>query len=90
MVESASLSRAAANVAFQAATLAREIEGGSLTDTDGPDALRLLVSLIRVTSEGNSAWRVERRQAVSAAALVINTKLCVGFGRGCCLRSGPG
>ena len=50
---SAALRRAAVSIAYQAETLAREIETGSLQDRGGPDALRLLATLIRVTAEGD-------------------------------------
>jgi hypothetical protein len=49
----AALRRAAASIVFQAETLASEIEAGSLRDRGGPDALRLLATLIRVTSESD-------------------------------------
>jgi hypothetical protein len=55
MLASAALRRAAATVAFQAEVLAREMECGSLQDGGGPDALRLLAALIRVTNQRNSA-----------------------------------
>lgn len=41
------LSRAACSVAEQAERLARAIEAGCLADRGGPDALRLLASLVR-------------------------------------------
>ncbi len=37
-------------IAGQAECLAGEIENGALVDRGGPDALRLLVSVLRVTS----------------------------------------
>jgi hypothetical protein len=55
MVASAALRRAAASIAFQAETLAREMESGGLEDRGGPDALRLLAAVVRVTSEDGLA-----------------------------------
>jgi PPE-repeat protein len=43
--------RAAASIALQAETLAREMETGMLEAWDGPEALRLLAAVLRVTSE---------------------------------------
>jgi hypothetical protein len=43
------LRRAAEIIAGQAEVLAREMEGGGLTDRGGPDALRLLAAVVRVT-----------------------------------------
>jgi hypothetical protein len=51
MLAGAALRRAAATIAFQAETLAREMESGGLEDFGGPDALRLLSAIVRVTSE---------------------------------------
>ncbi len=51
LLAGAALRRAAASIAFQAEMLAREIETGSLQDRGGPDALRLLADLARVTAE---------------------------------------
>ena len=45
------LRRAAEIVAGQAEILAREMECGSLTDRGGPDALRLLAAVVRVTGQ---------------------------------------
>jgi hypothetical protein len=50
---SAALRRAAASIAFQAETLAQEMEMGSLEDRGGADSLRLLATLIRVTTAGD-------------------------------------
>ena len=46
---SAALHRAAQTIAGQAETLAGEIENGSLADRGGPDALRLLAAVVRVS-----------------------------------------
>lgn len=51
MLASAALRRAAATIAFQAETLAREMEIGRLEDFGGPDALRLLSTIVRVNSD---------------------------------------
>lgn len=45
------LRRAAEIIADQAKALAREMECGSLTDRGGPDALRLLAAVVRVTGQ---------------------------------------
>jgi hypothetical protein len=55
MLAASALRRAAATLTFQAETLAREMETGGLQDRGGPDALRLLATLVRVTSEGDAA-----------------------------------
>jgi hypothetical protein len=47
----AALRRAAETIAGQAESLAGEMEAGSLIDRGGPDALRLLAAVIRVTGE---------------------------------------
>ena len=41
---------AAETLASQAECLASEMEGGTLTDQGGPDALRLFAAVVRVTS----------------------------------------
>ncbi len=51
IVADAALRRAAALIAFQAEMLAREMEAGALPDRGGPDALRLLAAVVRVTGE---------------------------------------
>ena len=43
------LQRAAETIAGQAETLAEEMELGGLRDRGGPDALRLLAGVVRVT-----------------------------------------
>jgi hypothetical protein len=43
--------RAAEIIVDQAEILAREMECGSLTDRGGPDALRLLAAVVRVTGQ---------------------------------------
>ena len=43
------LTRAAEAIAGQAEILAAEIEAGTLADRGGPDALRLLAAVVRVT-----------------------------------------
>ena len=43
------LRRAAETIAGHAEVLAGEMEAGCLTDRGGPDALRLLASVVRVT-----------------------------------------
>lgn len=45
------LRHAAEIIAGQAETLAEEMELGSLTDLGGPDALRLLAAVVRVTGQ---------------------------------------
>jgi hypothetical protein len=45
------LRRAAEIIAGQAEVLAREIECGGLNDRGGPDALRLLAAVVRVTGQ---------------------------------------
>jgi hypothetical protein len=47
----AALRHAAARIATQADTLATEMEAGGLQDRGGPDALRLLAAIVRVTGE---------------------------------------
>lgn len=47
----AALCRAAENIAGQAEVLAQEIEDGSLNDRGGPDALRLLARIVRLTGK---------------------------------------
>jgi hypothetical protein len=49
----AALRRAAVSLAFQAETLAREMESGHVQDRGGPDALRLFATLVRVVNEGD-------------------------------------
>ncbi len=44
------LHHAAETIAGHAESLATEMEGGSLTDQGGPDALRLLAAVIRATN----------------------------------------
>lgn len=45
------LRHAADKIAGQAEFLAGEMETGALTDRGGPDALRLLAAVVRVTGE---------------------------------------
>lgn len=45
------LLRAAETIAGHAEVLAREMEVGSLQDRGGPDALRLLAAVVRVTGQ---------------------------------------
>ena len=45
------LIRAAQTIAQQAEMLAEEIETGGLSDRGGPDALRLLAAVVRVTDQ---------------------------------------
>ncbi len=47
----AALVRAAETIAGQAELLAREIEDGTLSDRGGPDALRLLARIVRLTGQ---------------------------------------
>ena len=47
----AALYRAAETIAGKAEVLAREIEDGSLNDRGGPDALRLLARIVRLTGK---------------------------------------
>ena len=51
----AALYRAAETIAGQAEVLAREIEDGSLNDRGGPDALRLLARIVRLTGKAEMA-----------------------------------
>jgi hypothetical protein len=51
----AAMRRAASVIACQAETLASEMETGGLQDRGGPEALRLLAVLVRVTTEGDPA-----------------------------------
>jgi hypothetical protein len=53
MVTREALRRAADVIADQADDLAVEMESGGLTDRGGPEALRLLAAVVRVT--GNEA-----------------------------------
>ena len=46
---------AAETIAGQAEVLAGEMENGGLIDRGGPDALRLLASVVRVTGQGSLA-----------------------------------
>jgi hypothetical protein len=46
------LRQAAHTIAWQAEVLAAEIESGSLVDRGGPEALRLLASVVRMTGKG--------------------------------------
>ena len=45
------LQRAAETIAGHAETLAQEMEAGGLEDRGGPDALRLLAAVVRVTGQ---------------------------------------
>jgi hypothetical protein len=45
------LQRAALTIADQAEVLAVEMEAGSLSDRGGPEALRLLAAVVRITGE---------------------------------------
>ena len=45
------LRRAALTIMGHAETLAREMEDGGLADRGGPDALRLLAAVVRVTGD---------------------------------------
>lgn len=47
------LLRAAETIAGHAETLAEEMETGGLEDRGGPDALRLLAAVVRVTGQDN-------------------------------------
>lgn len=47
------LLRAAETIAGHAETLAQEMETGGLEDRGGPDALRLLAAVVRVTGQDN-------------------------------------
>ena len=47
------LRRAASTIAGQAETLAGEIEAGALTDRGGPEALRLLAAVVRLSARDN-------------------------------------
>jgi len=47
------LLRAAETIASQAELLAQEMERGGLEDRGGPDALRLLAAVVRVTGQDN-------------------------------------
>lgn len=49
---SEALRRATDVIARQAETLADEMAGGMLADRGGPDALRLLAAVLRVTGSG--------------------------------------
>ncbi len=51
----AALRRAAASIARQAETLAREMEAGRMEDRGGPEALRLLAIVARLSGETGSA-----------------------------------
>ena len=50
----AALYRAAETIAGQAEILAREIEDGALNDRGGPDALRLLARIVRLSGVKSS------------------------------------
>lgn len=45
------LAKAAETIARHAEILAREMEAGGLVDMGGPDALRLLAAVVRVTGQ---------------------------------------
>ena len=47
------LLRAAETIASQAEVLAQEMEQGGLEDRGGPDALRLLAAVVRITGQDN-------------------------------------
>ncbi|MBV9734411.1 MAG: hypothetical protein JO209_00775 [Acidisphaera sp.] len=51
MLSREALRRAAETIAGQAESLAEEMEIGSLSDCGGPDALRLLAAVVRVTGQ---------------------------------------
>jgi hypothetical protein len=51
MISHAALRRAAEAIAGQAELLATEIECGALSDRGGPDALRLLAAVVRVSGQ---------------------------------------
>jgi hypothetical protein len=54
----AALRHAAARIATQADTLASEMEAGGLQDRGGPDALRLLAAIVRVTGEAGMGGKL--------------------------------
>ena len=47
--------RASETLAWQAQQLANEIEHGTITDRGGPDALRLLASVVLITNDAGLA-----------------------------------
>ena len=49
------LYKAAETIAGQAEVLAREMESGDLVDQGGPDALRLLARMVRLTGQAELA-----------------------------------
>jgi hypothetical protein len=49
------LMRAVETIAGHAETLANEMEAGGLEDRGGPDALRLLAAVVRVTGKESSS-----------------------------------
>ncbi|HKM62390.1 MAG TPA: hypothetical protein VJY39_07850 [Acidisphaera sp.] len=49
------LRRASHTLASQAQQLAEEIEHGTITDRGGPDALRLLATVVLITNEASLA-----------------------------------
>lgn len=51
MLSREALRQAAETIAEQAESLAEEMEIGALSDCGGPDALRLLAAVVRVTRE---------------------------------------
>ena len=51
VVSQEAMYRAALTIAEQAELLAAEIEAGRLSDRGGPEALRLLAAIIRLTGE---------------------------------------
>jgi hypothetical protein len=54
MLSRQALQRAAETTADQAELLADEIEGGRLPDCGGPEALRLLAAVMRVTNQSQA------------------------------------
>jgi len=55
MVSREAMRRAAEVIAEQAEELASEMENGGLSDRGGPDALRLLASVMRVNGDAEFA-----------------------------------
>ncbi len=75
------LRHASAGIAERAEILAEQMEDGIISDRGGPEALRLLASIVRTMSREPSApVRVARRNAGRAAATEIQLPMMVGCG----------
>ncbi len=76
------LRHASAGIAEQAEMLADQMEDGIISDRGGPEALRLLASIVRTTCREPSApVKVASRTAGRAAAAEAQLPMMIGRGR---------